>query len=301
MRRLAIHFPASGAVAAIASCQSSPVNLYRLGDRIWQDTNGNGIQDEGEPGIANVELELTIVGQPQVVDRVTTDGEGRYAFENLPAGNYMVKVADSNFNSGGPLAGYTYSPRDSASDDVDSDFNESTGKAVAIVANGDNLTVDGGFVPPASPPPPPDDEDEGDIGGGSDGGDDGGENMCELTWLDWNGGSSSVNELRQNIQDLSRSGKWRIGDVIPKGPPFNNGTQVASQLRDWEGKSFIIPLSRANGNGRLVCGFARVTLIDYEAVGNRQSFVMRFLRWLARGEVEEGAPDFGLRDVRVER
>ena len=41
--------------------------LYRpvtVGDRVWLDIDGDGVQDVGEPGIANVTLELEVGGTP---------------------------------------------------------------------------------------------------------------------------------------------------------------------------------------------------------------------------------------------
>lgn len=62
-----------------------------VGDFVWEDTNGDGIQDAGEPGIAGVELKLEAAdGQPvidvngNVVAPVKTDGNGKYSFDNLP-------------------------------------------------------------------------------------------------------------------------------------------------------------------------------------------------------------------------
>ncbi len=142
VRRLEVSFPNSGGVPAITFCGTPPV-LYSLGDRIWNDTSENGVQESGEPGIANVKLEL-LVGAV-VAETKTTDASGIYTFTNLPAGNYTVRVAATNFDSGGPLAGYVYSPKDQGGDDTkDSDFDPSTG-AVSVNLTANNPTIDGGF------------------------------------------------------------------------------------------------------------------------------------------------------------
>jgi protocatechuate 3,4-dioxygenase beta subunit len=70
-----------------------------VGDRVWFDTNKDGIQDEGEPGIAGVTVTLTlsdgspavdVFGQP--VGPIITDANGNYLFTNLPLGTYKVSV-----------------------------------------------------------------------------------------------------------------------------------------------------------------------------------------------------------------
>ncbi len=57
-------------------CDVSPLEI---GNRLWRDDNGNGIQDAGEPGIANVILFLVNTDN-QVVGKDTTDINGVYSF-----------------------------------------------------------------------------------------------------------------------------------------------------------------------------------------------------------------------------
>ena len=96
-----------------------------LGDTVWLDTDGDGIQDPGESGIAGVVLELlTDIGSPPI-ETVTTgdssspnwaacvaantglDEQGLYCFGTDEPGTYIVRVAASNFQFGGALAGMT--------------------------------------------------------------------------------------------------------------------------------------------------------------------------------------------------
>lgn len=60
-------------------CAVSPLEI---GNRLWRDDNGNGIQDAGEPGIANVILNL-VNADNQIVGKDTTDINGVYAFNHL--------------------------------------------------------------------------------------------------------------------------------------------------------------------------------------------------------------------------
>jgi uncharacterized repeat protein (TIGR01451 family) len=67
----------------------------RIGDRIWQDNNGNGNQDLGEPGISGVTVTLYIAGNDIPYLTATTSLTGFYCFNSLPAGNYVVVVDTS--------------------------------------------------------------------------------------------------------------------------------------------------------------------------------------------------------------
>ena len=55
-----------------------------IGDFVWYDANGDGIEDVGEPGIANVTLDLYREGIK--LASTVTDADGGYLFTNLPLG-----------------------------------------------------------------------------------------------------------------------------------------------------------------------------------------------------------------------
>jgi hypothetical protein len=76
-----------------------------LGDRVWNDLDGDGTQDAGEPGINGVTLKITGPGGYSAT--TTTAGDGIYHFANLLAGSYTVCVEAANMASGGALAGFT--------------------------------------------------------------------------------------------------------------------------------------------------------------------------------------------------
>ena len=59
---------------------------------VYVDTNNNGIQDAGEVGIAGVALALTGTDTDgnAITRDTTTDANGDYQFENLPAGTFAV-------------------------------------------------------------------------------------------------------------------------------------------------------------------------------------------------------------------
>jgi hypothetical protein len=70
-----------------------------LGDFVWEDLNGNGIQDTGEPGIAGVQMILKDSGN-NVIATTTTDSSGHYFFMGLCPGTYSVEVDGSTVPTG---------------------------------------------------------------------------------------------------------------------------------------------------------------------------------------------------------
>ena len=74
-----------------------------VGDRIWSDDNGDGIQDAGEPGIQGVVIELLRTSDGSLLATVTTAADGSYIFPSLRPGNYTVFLPPVNFLPGGAL------------------------------------------------------------------------------------------------------------------------------------------------------------------------------------------------------
>ncbi|TXF87887.1 hypothetical protein FUA23_17165, partial [Neolewinella aurantiaca] len=61
-----------------------------LGNFVWSDTNGNGIQDADEPGVADVVVNLKDENG-NVIASTTTDENGEYLFDLLVPGTYSVQ------------------------------------------------------------------------------------------------------------------------------------------------------------------------------------------------------------------
>jgi len=62
-----------------------------IGDFVWNDSNANGVQDEGEEGIPGMAVCL-LDSCGEVIRNCVTDSGGRYLFKNLCAGDYRVCV-----------------------------------------------------------------------------------------------------------------------------------------------------------------------------------------------------------------
>jgi hypothetical protein len=78
-----------------------------LGDRVWYDIDGDGVQDPGEPGLAGVVLNLVWYGADGVpgggddsVYTTSTDASGMYLFTGLAAGTYEVLVDPASLPGG---------------------------------------------------------------------------------------------------------------------------------------------------------------------------------------------------------
>ncbi|MEX1275236.1 MAG: LamG-like jellyroll fold domain-containing protein [Bacteroidota bacterium] len=95
-------FPNNGITAYVLSFISLPVGGTSAGGNFldavnitcpsslcgvkFNDLNGNGVKDEGEPGLPGWEISLNVTGIPPVI----TDSLGNYCFNNLPPGTYTL-------------------------------------------------------------------------------------------------------------------------------------------------------------------------------------------------------------------
>ena len=112
-----------------------------IGDFVWLDTNEDGDQDAGEPGVSGVTVELFTAGGDSK-GTVTTDDNGLYLFESVPAGTYYLEFRDLPDE-------HAFTIQDADSDDgLDSDPDPATGRTASFTFNGtdDDLTWDAGLV-----------------------------------------------------------------------------------------------------------------------------------------------------------
>ena len=102
-----------------------------IGNRVWHDADKDGIQDAEEAALANVDLQLFDVSNPLtplLVGSVTTNATGEYYFNDSnvtyadgadpvglrPLTNYEIRVAASEFQSGGTLDQFRVTARNQA-------------------------------------------------------------------------------------------------------------------------------------------------------------------------------------------
>lgn len=102
---------------------SGDIPQIQIGNRVWKDENGNGIQDPTDIGIANVGIDLYAdfnkdsIPDGALLANTNTDANGQYYFDqtNVPDGdpttpgnqpgllayrNYLLRIAPSDWSSG---------------------------------------------------------------------------------------------------------------------------------------------------------------------------------------------------------
>jgi hypothetical protein len=100
----ALRLPSEALCVSEAFVPCIPLRPFLVGDTVFLDPNGNGIQSgAGETGIAGVVVEL-LGSLGTVISTATTDADGKYSFP-VEAATYTVRIANSNFNPGQPLHG----------------------------------------------------------------------------------------------------------------------------------------------------------------------------------------------------
>ncbi|MFV2065776.1 MAG: SdrD B-like domain-containing protein [Pirellulales bacterium] len=119
---------------------AADADIGLISDRIWRDSNENGIQDVSEPGLADITVRLLEEDAGLVLATTLTDTSGQYRFAGLSAGNYLIEVIAPT--------GFRYSPQDQGDDTTDSDVDPTTGRTAVFTLAEDQLldTVDGGLV-----------------------------------------------------------------------------------------------------------------------------------------------------------
>lgn len=99
-----------------------------IGDTVWLDTNGNGLQDYREPLVPGVTITLlrqTEDGQLLQADQTLSDGYGYYHFRDLRPGTYVIQV---QLQPGDTLTDRWGEPLG----EIDSDIDPETGFSDAI-------------------------------------------------------------------------------------------------------------------------------------------------------------------------
>ncbi len=114
-----------------------------IGNFVWEDMDGDGLQDGLEPGIPNVAVTLTGTDQGgnPVVLNTTTNTSGLYLFQDLAPGTYQITF-------GYPSGGYLLTSQNQGGDgNLNSDPAQGTltTPPTVLVAGESDLTWDAGF------------------------------------------------------------------------------------------------------------------------------------------------------------
>lgn len=110
-----------------------PAGTAYIGDMVFLDRNGNGIHETGlgETGVDGVTVRLLDGGGTELESTVTSGG-GRYIFDQLPAGTYIIAFVSN---------GMPFTTQHAGDGGLDSDANPSSGRTAPITL-GDNVWMD---------------------------------------------------------------------------------------------------------------------------------------------------------------
>ncbi len=119
-----------------------------LGDRVWIDLDGDGLQDPREGGAAGVTVQLFAEGEADPLRTTTTDVNGLYLFDGLAAGAYRIGVVTSGTEFEG--FAFTQAFAEGVPSGLDSDVDPLTGLSglIALGVGEVNTGVDAGLVAP---------------------------------------------------------------------------------------------------------------------------------------------------------
>ena len=158
---------------------------------MWEDVNGNGLQDTGDNGVDGVPVKL-LNNANTVLGTTTTAGGGFYSSADLVPGTYKMQVVS-------PIGwAPTILNATAATDLTDSDINRSTGISdpVTLISNQTDPSLDGGITETVT--------------------------TCDLVWVDTNG-----NGVRDSGDNGVAGAVLRLLDSAGTTAKYPNGTTVA--------------------------------------------------------------------------
>lgn len=169
-------------IPGAASATETPIDSITIGNLVYIDADSSGTFTGGDSGVNNVVVNLYVdvntngvldAGDGAAIATTMTAGGGIYSFGVLP-GEYLVEIAASNFQSGGPLEGListggaaidpdnNIDNDDNGVNNADPAVNGITSQAISVNYNSEptadgtgqfdiNTTVDFGFISNSPP------------------------------------------------------------------------------------------------------------------------------------------------------
>lgn len=134
-----------------AICPPAPL---QIGNRVWLDSNANGSQDAGEPGLPGVTVTLRDAISGEFVASRLTDSFGHYFFGYSdgvrPQRSYKIIVGSPSDLNSGTLSGLTLTAKNAVGTELDSNGDLTEGQVTASIAVGAEGTfdhsIDFGFI-----------------------------------------------------------------------------------------------------------------------------------------------------------
>jgi hypothetical protein len=141
--------PSTTTIATVPDTTIAPESVV-IGDLVWLDVDGDGLQDEDEPGAPGI---VVVLRDPTGVEvaRVVTDQFGAYEFTGLAPGSFLLEVElpdDTGFTQ----------PDEGPDDEVDSDLaavddEDGTARTEVFTVPADHADAfDLGLIAAAEPP-----------------------------------------------------------------------------------------------------------------------------------------------------
>ncbi len=113
---------------------------FIIGDYVWHDLDGDGIQDFNEPGLSGITVELRNKRR-LLIERTTTNANGYYLFDEIFPGEYYIRIVlGEEYKSTIYFAGFNRN----ADSDLTVAFGPGTSSLLDL--NADDLSIDGGLV-----------------------------------------------------------------------------------------------------------------------------------------------------------
>jgi large repetitive protein len=195
---------------------------------VYSDLNDNGVQDPGEPGIANASVTLNGTDPNGAIAPVTltTDANGNYLFDDLLAGTYVVtEVTPTGYVDGKDANGSTGGTATNPGDRI---------SGITLAADEDATDHDFGEIRPAAISGAVTDENGTPIPGVSmtlTGVDDLGNTITPVVVVTDAAGNYSFVGLRPGTYSVSESQPVGYGDGIETSPTGNiSGVNVITNL-----------------------------------------------------------------------
>lgn len=218
----------------------TPINV---GNFVWDDIDGDGSQDAGEPGLAGVTVQLWNAAKTQLIDTAVTNASGIYSLTAPTPGQYRVRVILSS--------GDLFTAIDSTGNDqTDSDINP-TGLSAGfteIYTFASNLisitTIDAGIIKFRTPTPTrtPTPINLGNFvwrdlngNGNQDAGEPGASGVTVQLWNEAKTQliASTVTNANGNYSLIAPvPGNYRIRVLLPTGASFTLANQGVDDLKD---------------------------------------------------------------------
>jgi hypothetical protein len=121
-----------------------PGTVQSIGDFVWFDTNQNGIQEAGEPGLDGIEVQLFDLANTLIA--TTTSSGGSYSFPLVPAGIYRARFILPPSEGEEVVFEFTH-PYRGSNHHLDSNVVDADGYTDWFFAGGeDRLDIDAGVI-----------------------------------------------------------------------------------------------------------------------------------------------------------